>query len=133
MEVAQDFQDYIDQYLSLRNNPDEVANVMKFKAQSYEAAGRPKLANQVYKEFVDIFPSRTDSRAILFRIAEIYKNSLDFDNAIKHFNILYKQTIARGIDYKDAETGLRNIPKLYVGAGGIIRRRQRLKNLGKTC
>ena len=117
MEVAQGYQDYIDQYLDIQNHPDEVADAMKWKAQSYEFAGRPKLANQVYKEYVELFPARDDSRAILFRIAEIYKNSLDFDNAIKYFNILYQQTIAKGIDYPDAIVGLRNIPKLYVGSG----------------
>ena len=117
MEVAQEYQDYIDQYLHIGKDPDEVANAMKWKANSYESAGLSKLANQVYKEYVDLFPSRDDSRAILFRIADISKNSLDFDNALKYYNILYQQTIEKGIDYPDAMVGLRNIPKLYVGAG----------------
>jgi TolA-binding protein len=114
-ESGEAFEQFLMNYSNIE--PDLTATVMLLSAQSYESAGNTGKANDIYRKYVDNFPGKKESRSLLFVIATNYQDSLDYENAIKYFQILYNQTYGRGIEYPDAINALYNTAILKVGMG----------------
>ena len=107
------------QFLSDYPNYDQekYANLLLMAGNIYEEGGNIEKANQVYRDYVERFPSNEASRSILFSIATNHQNALELEEAIEYFDILFKQTYGRGIEYPDAIGALFNSAVLKVGLG----------------
>ena len=106
-----------EQFLTDYPESKDVQNAMLLAAFSYQSGGNTIKANYFYKLFVDTYPSDERSRSFIFTIATNYENSLDYDSAIRYYEVLYNQTYGRGIEYEDAISAYFNTALLKVGLG----------------
>lgn len=113
--AADGFLEYLERYDSI--DEDEYANLLLSAGNFYTDGGNLERANEVYKQYVDRFPDKKASRALLFDIATNYQNALELEEAIQYFDILYKQTAGKGIEYAGAANALYNSALLKVGLG----------------
>ena len=113
--AADGFLEYLETYEDI--GEDEYANLLLSAGNFYTDGGNLEKANEVYKQYVDRFPSKKASRALLFDIATNYQNALELEEAIRYFDILYKQTAGKGIEYAGAANALYNSALLKVGLG----------------
>ena len=86
-------------------------------ANAYGDGGNIEKANELNRKYVNKFPQRKESRAILFQIARNHQNALELEEAIKYYDILYNQTYGKGIPYEDAVNAKFNSAMLKVGLG----------------
>lgn len=119
----------------LTDYPDapDIKSALLLAAYSYQSGGNTIRANQLFQRFVDDYPADPSSRSLLFTIAMNYQNSLDYQNAINYFEILYNQTYGKRpiIVYPDAINAYYNTALLKVGLGDFKGAAQRFEEYAK--
>ena len=113
--AAEGYEDYLAKYSDISR--DEYANTLLLAANTYGDAGNIESANRLNRKYVNKFPQKKESRALLFTIAANHQNALELEEAIKYYDILYSQTYGKGIAYPDAVNAKYNSALLKVGLG----------------
>ena len=91
-------------------------------ANNYEFVGAVEKANTLFREYVDKIESGTydaDGQAwpIYERIAQNYSSSLELDEAVRYFEMLYNRSAAADEPYEHAPAALYNAGFLRIGLG----------------
>lgn len=113
--AAEGYEEYLEEYSDMPR--DEYANILLLAANTYGDAGNIEKANELSRNYVNKFPQKKESRALLFTIAINHQNALELEEAIKYYDILYSQTYGKGISYPDAVSAKYNSALLKVGLG----------------
>jgi TolA-binding protein len=91
-------------------------------ANNYEIIGAVEKANDLFRDYIDRTESGTyeaDDQAwpIYERIAHNYASSLELDDAVRYFEMLYKRSASAEKAYENAAAALYNAGFLRIGLG----------------
>jgi tetratricopeptide (TPR) repeat protein len=107
------YESYLTQY------PDTKEEKYKFAlynaAQNYEFYGRAERANELFEKYVRLYPSDSEARKIMMRIAGNYEATFEIDKAISYYKLLIDNDPRR--EFEGAADALYNIAYLKVGIG----------------
>lgn len=115
LEAAEGYLQFIEDYP--KSKPEILKVALYSAANEYQKAGKLLKANELFEQYVNKYPDDPNSRPLMFRLAGNYAQSLELQEGIKYYELLYNTTNGAGSPYGDAPGALYNAGFLRVGIG----------------
>ncbi len=117
LEAAEGYVQFIKNYPG--SKPEILKIALYSAANEYQKAGKLLEANGLFEKYVNKYPEDPQSRPLMFRLAGNYAQSLELDEGIRYYELLYNTTNGArpAKPYGDAPSALYNAGFLRVGIG----------------